>query len=262
MTWKDQKNWDAVNLCKQYSVWLNQPPKKVTGGQRHSFIKLIWAGNNCDAPPRRSECTRGRAAVLNRFMQNKSTAQRIGRGRGSRASGLKASAGGCQLNGIMPCRWATWKILYVRSVTVLKIFPIHLQDSPLILQSDRNVTVNARNDQGQLTGQLTVGKTNTRFANTAVYDCSMLQTLSIKSKLDLFIPDSHLCCFACAWILKCVFTAFYEQTKCYPFPLVHLTEADCCDLVLAKSFFQAFIELARAPCSTVNVIQRTRDICF
>ena len=32
------------------------------------------------------------------------------------------------------------------------------QDSPLILQSDRNVTVNARNDLGQLTGQLTVGE--------------------------------------------------------------------------------------------------------
>ncbi|KAI1883519.1 hypothetical protein AGOR_G00232380 [Albula goreensis] len=31
------------------------------------------------------------------------------------------------------------------------------RDSPLILQSDRNVTVNARNDLGQLTGQLTVG---------------------------------------------------------------------------------------------------------
>ncbi|TSN95690.1 Zeta-sarcoglycan [Bagarius yarrelli] len=30
-------------------------------------------------------------------------------------------------------------------------------DSPLILQSDRNVTVNARNNLGQLTGQLTVG---------------------------------------------------------------------------------------------------------
>ncbi|XP_065521329.1 zeta-sarcoglycan isoform X2 [Lathamus discolor] len=31
------------------------------------------------------------------------------------------------------------------------------QDSPLVLQSDRNVTVNARNHMGQLTGQLTVG---------------------------------------------------------------------------------------------------------
>ncbi|KAM9398896.1 zeta-sarcoglycan [Salvelinus alpinus] len=31
------------------------------------------------------------------------------------------------------------------------------RDNPLILQSDRNVTVNARNDLGQLTGQLTVG---------------------------------------------------------------------------------------------------------
>lgn len=32
------------------------------------------------------------------------------------------------------------------------------QDSPLVLQSDRNVTVNARNNLGQLTGQLTVGE--------------------------------------------------------------------------------------------------------
>lgn len=32
------------------------------------------------------------------------------------------------------------------------------QDSPLILQSDRNVTMNARNHMGQLTGQLTVGE--------------------------------------------------------------------------------------------------------
>ncbi|KAL1773222.1 zeta-sarcoglycan, partial [Sigmodon hispidus] len=31
------------------------------------------------------------------------------------------------------------------------------KDSPLVLQSDRNVTVNARNQMGQLTGQLTVG---------------------------------------------------------------------------------------------------------
>uniref|UniRef100_A0A8C2IKD7 Sarcoglycan zeta n=1 Tax=Cyprinus carpio TaxID=7962 RepID=A0A8C2IKD7_CYPCA len=31
------------------------------------------------------------------------------------------------------------------------------RDSPLVLQSDRNVTVNARNNLGQLTGQLTVG---------------------------------------------------------------------------------------------------------
>ncbi|XP_062864638.1 zeta-sarcoglycan isoform X1 [Trichomycterus rosablanca] len=30
-------------------------------------------------------------------------------------------------------------------------------DSPLVLQSDRNVTINARNDLNQLTGQLTVG---------------------------------------------------------------------------------------------------------
>lgn len=56
------------------------------------------------------------------------------------------------------------------SGVVLNIFPLFFQDSPLILQSDRNVTVNARNDQGQLTGQLTVGKINTDV-NAAVGDC-------------------------------------------------------------------------------------------
>nr|XP_014352478.1 PREDICTED: zeta-sarcoglycan [Latimeria chalumnae] len=40
--------------------------------------------------------------------------------------------------------------LYVKEIHSRK-------DSPLILQSDRNVTVNARNHLGQLTGQLTVG---------------------------------------------------------------------------------------------------------
>ncbi|XP_066574381.1 zeta-sarcoglycan [Amia ocellicauda] len=40
--------------------------------------------------------------------------------------------------------------LYVKEIRSRK-------DSPLILHSDRNVTVNARNDLGQLTGQLTVG---------------------------------------------------------------------------------------------------------
>ncbi|MGH0159286.1 UNVERIFIED_CONTAM: hypothetical protein FKN15_038410, partial [Acipenser sinensis] len=40
--------------------------------------------------------------------------------------------------------------LYVKEIQSRK-------DSPLILQSDRNVTVNARNELGQLTGQLIVG---------------------------------------------------------------------------------------------------------
>lgn len=47
---------------------------------------------------------------------------------------------------------------------------IHVsQDSALVLQSDRNVTVNARNHMGQLTGQLTVGKSwfsNAVFVNS------------------------------------------------------------------------------------------------
>ncbi|XP_042198055.1 zeta-sarcoglycan [Callorhinchus milii] len=40
--------------------------------------------------------------------------------------------------------------LYVKEIQSRK-------DSPLMLQSDRNVTVNARNNLGQITGQLTVG---------------------------------------------------------------------------------------------------------
>ncbi|XP_030594282.1 zeta-sarcoglycan isoform X2 [Archocentrus centrarchus] len=42
------------------------------------------------------------------------------------------------------------------TIWILKVMNF-TPDSPLILQSDRNVTVNARNEQGQLTGQLTVG---------------------------------------------------------------------------------------------------------
>ncbi|XP_030644049.1 zeta-sarcoglycan isoform X2 [Chanos chanos] len=40
------------------------------------------------------------------------------------------------------------------------------RDSPLVLQSDRNVTVNARNDLGQLTGQLTVGDEGVVFGHS------------------------------------------------------------------------------------------------
>lgn len=35
---------------------------------------------------------------------------------------------------------------------------IPIQDSLLVLRSEKNVTLNARNHQGQLTGQLTVGE--------------------------------------------------------------------------------------------------------
>ncbi|XP_062864639.1 zeta-sarcoglycan isoform X2 [Trichomycterus rosablanca] len=39
-------------------------------------------------------------------------------------------------------------------------------DSPLVLQSDRNVTINARNDLNQLTGQLTVGNEGVVFSHS------------------------------------------------------------------------------------------------
>lgn len=55
------------------------------------------------------------------------------------------------------------------------------QDSPLVLQSDRNVTVNARNHMGQLTGQLTVG------------ECSLLNVMFISlALLIVFINYHHI----------------------------------------------------------------------
>ncbi|XP_041079496.1 zeta-sarcoglycan-like isoform X2 [Polyodon spathula] len=49
--------------------------------------------------------------------------------------------------------------LYVKEIQSRK-------DSPLILQSDRNVTVNARNELGQLTGQLIVGTEGAVFGHS------------------------------------------------------------------------------------------------
>ncbi|XP_031444564.1 zeta-sarcoglycan [Phasianus colchicus] len=49
--------------------------------------------------------------------------------------------------------------LYVKEINSRK-------DSPLVLQSDRNVTVNARNHMGQLTGQLTVGTEGAVFGHS------------------------------------------------------------------------------------------------
>lgn len=52
-----------------------------------------------------------------------------------------------------------YKILTIFLFFIWFLYFIHVpQDSPLVLQSDRNVTVNARNHMGQLTGQLTVGE--------------------------------------------------------------------------------------------------------
>ncbi|XP_028658079.2 zeta-sarcoglycan [Erpetoichthys calabaricus] len=59
---------------------------------------------------------------------------------------LRVSKHGIRLEGISEFLFP----LYVKEIHSRK-------DSPLILQSDRNVTVNARNELGQLTGQLTVG---------------------------------------------------------------------------------------------------------
>ncbi|NXG94779.1 SGCZ protein, partial [Stercorarius parasiticus] len=61
---------------------------------------------------------------------------------------------------------------------------IHVsQDSPLVLQSDRNVTVNARNHMGQLTGQLTVG------ADAVEAQCKRFEVRASEGGKVLFSAD-------------------------------------------------------------------------
>ncbi|KAJ7326724.1 hypothetical protein JRQ81_016483, partial [Phrynocephalus forsythii] len=58
-------------------------------------------------------------------------------------------------------------------------------DSPLVLQSDRNVTVNARNHMGQLTGQLTVG------ADSVEAQCKRFEVSSSEDGRVLFSADEE-----------------------------------------------------------------------
>nr|XP_047905654.1 zeta-sarcoglycan [Anser cygnoides] len=66
--------------------------------------------------------------------------------------------------------------LYVKEINSRK-------DSPLVLQSDRNVTVNARNHMGQLTGQLTVG------ADAVEAQCKRFEVRSSEGGRVLFSAD-------------------------------------------------------------------------
>ncbi|TNN64386.1 Zeta-sarcoglycan [Liparis tanakae] len=68
---------------------------------------------------------------------------------------------------------------------VLRVDAGALHDSPLILQSDRNVTVNARNDQGQLTGQLTVG------SEMVEAQCQRFEVRSADGERVLFSADEE-----------------------------------------------------------------------
>ncbi|KAG9342421.1 hypothetical protein JZ751_016423, partial [Albula glossodonta] len=58
-------------------------------------------------------------------------------------------------------------------------------DSPLVMQSDRNVTVNARNDLGQLTGQLTVG------SEIVEAQCQRFEVRSSDGEKVLFSADEE-----------------------------------------------------------------------
>ncbi|XP_038647049.1 zeta-sarcoglycan isoform X2 [Scyliorhinus canicula] len=68
--------------------------------------------------------------------------------------------------------------LYVKEVHSRK-------DSPLMLQSDRNVTVNARNNLGQITGQLTVG------SSAVEAQCRRFEVKTQDSKKVLFSADEN-----------------------------------------------------------------------
>ncbi|KPP73395.1 hypothetical protein Z043_107526 [Scleropages formosus] len=65
-------------------------------------------------------------------------------------------------------------------------FLLHaLQDSPLILQSDRNVTVNARNDLGHITGRMTVG------SEMVEAQCQRFEVRSSDGQQVLFSADEQ-----------------------------------------------------------------------
>ncbi|KAM4709758.1 zeta-sarcoglycan [Discoglossus pictus] len=68
--------------------------------------------------------------------------------------------------------------LYVKEIHSRK-------DSPLVLQSDRNVTVNARNNNGQLTGQMTIG------ADAVEAQCKRFEVKSNEDGRMLFSADEE-----------------------------------------------------------------------
>ncbi|XP_072619709.1 zeta-sarcoglycan isoform X2 [Vulpes vulpes] len=68
------------------------------------------------------------------------------------------------------------------TIWILKVMNFTV-DSPLVLQSDRNVTVNARNHMGQLTGQLTVG------ADAVEAQCKRFEVRASEDGRVLFSAD-------------------------------------------------------------------------
>uniref|UniRef100_A0A6I8NEG1 Sarcoglycan zeta n=1 Tax=Ornithorhynchus anatinus TaxID=9258 RepID=A0A6I8NEG1_ORNAN len=68
------------------------------------------------------------------------------------------------------------------TIWILKVMNFTV-DSPLVFQSDRNVTVNARNDLGQLTGQLTVG------ADAVEAQCKRFEVRASRDGRVLFAAD-------------------------------------------------------------------------
>ncbi|XP_031751276.1 zeta-sarcoglycan isoform X2 [Xenopus tropicalis] len=68
--------------------------------------------------------------------------------------------------------------LYVKEIHSRK-------DSPVVFQSDRNITLNARNENGQLTGQMTVG------ADAVEAQCKRFEVKSHEDERILFMADEE-----------------------------------------------------------------------
>uniref|UniRef100_A0A3Q2YFY3 Sarcoglycan zeta n=1 Tax=Hippocampus comes TaxID=109280 RepID=A0A3Q2YFY3_HIPCM len=70
------------------------------------------------------------------------------------------------------------------TIWILKVMNF-TPDGPLIMQSDRNVTINARTDDGQLTGQLTVG------SEMVEVQCQRFEVKSVDGERVLFSADEE-----------------------------------------------------------------------
>lgn len=63
-----------MNQCKQTACDSTGFQTECLDVRDHSFIKLIWASNNCETLARKGERTRSRAALFEEVLQNNSRA--------------------------------------------------------------------------------------------------------------------------------------------------------------------------------------------
>lgn len=73
----------GMNQCQQTACDSTGLQTECLDVRGHSFIKLIWASNNCETMAKKGERTRSQAALFEEVLQNNSRAQWIGRGEGA-----------------------------------------------------------------------------------------------------------------------------------------------------------------------------------